>query len=439
MLISFPLKFVESQSPVRGTPSPALVSHQAITDSHLTTILERLAKTQSSGCLQIIGSGQISWKIFLNHGNIIYATHSVEVFDRFERHLRRLSQQIPLLSAQPSLEVQQELESFLCRYPSEVQDYQIICWLVKQNHLNCDQAQVLIEKVVNEVMESYLLLADGDYSFSSKMLGLPTLCELDTLSVIQKGQQQLQRWQTLAPQIRSPFQRPYFFSQAKAQEHLSPENQQKLGSLLKGFSFRHLAASLNQDELELATSLHLLIENGTILLRDAQAPFDQLPPIPQLTHLLESQPVNEQPQLLENQSPSEVNLSHLPGAKLSRPKYKVLCIGDNADILNKLSLYLINESFSTVTIGTAVEALKTVAQVQPDLILFDAEIHDMDGYSFCRILRNYGHFKSVPILMLTTHTGLIDRARAKLAGVTDFMTKPFTQFDILKVVFKHLT
>jgi two-component system, chemotaxis family, response regulator PixG len=438
MLISFPLKFVESQSPVRRTSAPAAVSHQAITDSHLTTILERLARTQSSGCLQITSSGQISWKIFLNHGNIIYATHSVEIFDRFERHLRRLSQHVPLLNSEPSLDVQQELEDFLCRYPSEVQDYQIICWLVQQKHLSRSQAQALIENLVDEVMESYLLLVDGDYSFSNKLLGLPTLCELDTPSVIQKCQQQLQRWQILAPAIRSPFQRPYFFSQAKAQEHLSPEDQQKLGSLLKGFSFRHLAVSLNQDEFELAKSLHSLIENGTILLRDAQAPFDQLPSIPQLPHLAES-PQLEQSSPQDDQSSSEVNLSNISDATLSRPKYKVLCIGDNADILNKLSLYLISDSFSTVTIGTAVEALKTVAQIQPDLILYDAEIQDMDGYSFCRILRNYSHFKGVPILMLTTHTGLIDRARAKLAGVTDFMTKPFSQFDILKVVFRHLT
>jgi two-component system, chemotaxis family, response regulator PixG len=438
MLISFPLKFVESQSSVRRTIStPVAVSHQAITDSHLTTILERLAKTQSSGCLQITSSGQVSWRIFLSHGNIIYATHSVEVFDRFERHLRKLSQHVPLLGTQPSLEVQQELEDFLCRYPSEVQDYQIICWLVQQKHLSRSQSQELVENLVNEVMEGYLLLVDGDYSFTNKMLGLPTLCELDTSSVIQRGQQQLHRWQQLAPQIRSPFQRPYFFSQTKAQEHLSLENQQKLGSLLKGFSFRHLAVSLNQDEFELAKSLHPLIENGTILLRDAQSPFDQLPSIPQLAVLPESSHP-EQPSPLDNQSPNEVSFSHFSDAGLSRPKYKVLCIGDNADILNKLSLYLISDSFSTVTIGTAVEALKTVAQIQPDLILFDAEIQDMDGYSFCRILRNYSHFKGVPILMLTTHTGLIDRARAKLAGVTDFMTKPFNQFDILKVVFRHL-
>jgi two-component system, chemotaxis family, response regulator PixG len=62
----------------------------------------------------------------------------------------------------------------------------------------------------------------------------------------------------------------------------------------------------------------------------------------------------------------------------------------------------------------------------------------MDGYELCRLLRNHPLFKETPVVMVTGHTGIIDRARAKLVGASDYLTKPFTQSGLLQMVFKHL-
>jgi two-component system, chemotaxis family, response regulator PixG len=62
----------------------------------------------------------------------------------------------------------------------------------------------------------------------------------------------------------------------------------------------------------------------------------------------------------------------------------------------------------------------------------------VDGYELCRLLRKHPMFKKTPIIMVTGNTGLIDRARAKIAGTTDYMTKPFTQDQLLKMVFRYL-
>jgi two-component system, chemotaxis family, response regulator PixG len=63
----------------------------------------------------------------------------------------------------------------------------------------------------------------------------------------------------------------------------------------------------------------------------------------------------------------------------------------------------------------------------------------VDGYELCRLLRKHPTFKTTPIIMVTGNTGLIDRAKARLAWTTDYMTKPFTQSELSKMVFRHLT
>ena len=77
-------------------------------------------------------------------------------------------------------------------------------------------------------------------------------------------------------------------------------------------------------------------------------------------------------------------------------------------------------------------------RVKPDLILLDVGMPKVDGYELCRLLRKHPMFKKTPIIMVTANTGLIDRARAKIAGTTDYMTKPFTQDQLLKMVFRYL-
>ncbi|MDJ0593210.1 MAG: hypothetical protein QNJ72_25020 [Pleurocapsa sp. MO_226.B13] len=59
-------------------------------------------------------------------------------------------------------------------------------------------------------------------------------------------------------------------------------------------------------------------------------------------------------------------------------------------------------------------------------------------YKLCGLLRSSGKCDRTSIVMVTGNTGLIDKARAKLAGATDYFTKPFTQEGLIKIVEKHL-
>jgi two-component system, chemotaxis family, response regulator PixG len=76
---------------------------------------------------------------------------------------------------------------------------------------------------------------------------------------------------------------------------------------------------------------------------------------------------------------------------------------------------------------------------KPDLILLDVGMPNLDGYELCSLLRRHPLFKHTPIIMVTGLTGFIDRAKARLVGASGYLTKPFTQSELLKTVFKHLT
>jgi two-component system, chemotaxis family, response regulator PixG len=89
-------------------------------------------------------------------------------------------------------------------------------------------------------------------------------------------------------------------------------------------------------------------------------------------------------------------------------------------------------------IDDSVKALMKLSTIRPDLILLDVGMPNVDGYQLCALIRKSSVLKEIPIVMVTGNKGLIDRARARLAGATDYLTKPFAQADLLKIVMRYL-
>lgn len=127
----------------------------------------------------------------------------------------------------------------------------------------------------------------------------------------------------------------------------------------------------------------------------------------------------------------------VPGG-LKRTTYTVACIDDSPTVLNAIQKFLEDQSLSVVAINDPVKALMQIVRSKPDLILLDITMPNLDGYELCALLRRHPRYKRTPIVMVTGNTGLIDRARAKLVRASGYLTKPFTQSDLLKMVFKHL-
>ncbi|MDJ0674295.1 MAG: response regulator [Calothrix sp. MO_167.B42] len=118
--------------------------------------------------------------------------------------------------------------------------------------------------------------------------------------------------------------------------------------------------------------------------------------------------------------------------------YTIACIDDSPTILKSIKSFLDENAFFVITINDPVKALMQILRHKPDLILLDVEMPNLDGYELCSLLRRHSIFKNTPIIMVTGRTGFLDKAKAKMVRSSGYLTKPFNQAELLKIVFKHL-
>ncbi|MEO1742694.1 MAG: response regulator [Cyanobacteria bacterium J06629_9] len=111
---------------------------------------------------------------------------------------------------------------------------------------------------------------------------------------------------------------------------------------------------------------------------------------------------------------------------------------DSPTVLAAIQEFLDDKSLAVIPINDPVKALMQIMRSKPDLILLDVTMPNLDGYELCSLLRRHPRFRNTPIIMVTGNTGLIDRAKAKLVRASGYLTKPFSQSDLLKMVFMHL-
>jgi twitching motility two-component system response regulator PilG len=396
-------------------------------------ILVELAKQQVSGCLQVLYNS-CRYSIYFHRGKIAYSTNSIDPFERLERHLRRLSHQIDALKGEVRTSIRLTFETDTENEAELPSDYQAICWLIEHNILNDRQIELLLSRLIQEVLETYVLLPQNCSKSFIKTPGLEFKTgSVDTELIINTCRKNIVAWAGFCPHISSSYQRPYFFSKANA-----TEEQQKIGKILRGFSFRQLSAVLNQDEIILLKKFYPLIVNKTIIIREPQAPFDLLPTISKdiVQNLANTSVKTSNP---PSETRDNVDLSDISKNKTEQKQWKIVCIDDSPTILNEISRFLERDEFSVFPIEEPLKALMKIIRIQPDLILLDVGMPNIDGYKLCSLIRKYSAFKDTPIIMVTGNKGLIDRAKARMAGATDYMTKPFSQSDLLNIVFQYLS
>jgi two-component system, chemotaxis family, response regulator PixG len=394
-------------------------------------IIRQHLQEQFNGRIEI-SSKTMKWFVYIDGGQLVYITHSIDPIDRLDSYLKGLSRSIPSISSDVRTRIRLSVDPHEDIYLRP--DLQGIEILEQDNILNEAAKTTLATELSREALESLLLIQECTYTsvLAKQPINWIASIELDPLLATCK--QRLQIWQSLQPYIWSPYQRPYLFSQSQSADKLSPETYQRLAKLLKGFSFRHLAALLDQDELRLAKSLYPLIVDKLILLRDPQPPYSDLPSFTKVSSLEVAEVKEETALFVEETTGVE---QHLPNVE--RRVYRVACIDDSPAMLQTIERFLGSENISLFLIQESVKALIEMMRIKPDLILLDVGMPKVDGYELCRLLRKHPMFKTTPIIMVTGNTGLIDRAKARLAGTTDYMTKPFTQSELSKMVFRHLS
>jgi two-component system, chemotaxis family, response regulator PixG len=119
-------------------------------------------------------------------------------------------------------------------------------------------------------------------------------------------------------------------------------------------------------------------------------------------------------------------------------KGMIACIDDSPMIGEQIKEILQPFGYEVKVITNPLQGIATLLQDKPDLIFLDLVMPNTNGYELCTFLRKTSAFQNLPIVILTGHDGVIDRMRAKMAGASDFMSKPPDAMKVLQMVEKHL-
>ncbi len=306
------------------------------------SLFKKIANKSFTGCLQVFTPAG-SWSIYTDEGNLVYACHSEAIFEPIYRHLQHLSEYVTTLPHDINQQLQAIFEVEIQNKAIPNPDYLAICWLVNQKYLTSLQAELLIEQLALEVLDSFLGIDEGSYEFipDSFLDDLPKFCQLDLGSLIEKSRR------------GSKVSYEQFYASHPPQPP----------------TYRYPSAS--------------------------------------------TKPTHQKP-------------------------FTIFCINDTPLGLDTINSYLDEQIFSVIGVREAHQALMEVLHIQPDLILLDVTIPNLDGYELCSLLRKNTRFKKTPVIMVTSKINLIDRAKAKIVKASGSLPKPFTQGDLLKTIFQHI-
>jgi twitching motility two-component system response regulator PilG len=113
---------------------------------------------------------------------------------------------------------------------------------------------------------------------------------------------------------------------------------------------------------------------------------------------------------------------------------KVLVIDDSNTIRRSAEIFLKQGGHEVLLAEDGFDALAKVNDYEPHLIFCDILMPRLDGYQTCAIIKRNARFSDVPIVMLSSKDGVFDKARGRMVGSQDYLTKPFTKDQLLQTV-----
>lgn len=113
---------------------------------------------------------------------------------------------------------------------------------------------------------------------------------------------------------------------------------------------------------------------------------------------------------------------------------KVLVVDDSNTIRRSAEIFLKQGGHEVLLADDGFDALAKINDYQPDLIFCDILMPRLDGYQTCAIIKRNARFAGIPVVMLSSKDGVFDKARGRMVGSQDYLTKPFTKDQLLQAV-----
>lgn len=337
-----------------------------------------------------------SWLVFLANGQLVYAGTTDNKLDRLRDHLHRygIDQSLPDPSTTDAIAAFNSLE------------YGTLWALLEQHAITPDQGRTILCHMVHETLFDLLSLHHGAFVFQLSSALSPQLMTHTISDLVAGITQQIQTWHQLHPHLQSPDQCPVLLSPDTFRATVSSQVYQRMVTWMDGkTSIRRIARYLNRDLLSVARSLVPAIQQGQISL------------------------VYSPTQVGPNSGMQRSGLDRLP---------RIVCVDDSITVRQAVERILDGQGYEATSIGNPLKALGLLFQLQPNLILCDIAMPELDGYELCAMLRQSSAFRQTPIVMLTGKDGFLDRVKARMVGATDYLTKPFGSGELLALVEKYV-
>ena len=116
---------------------------------------------------------------------------------------------------------------------------------------------------------------------------------------------------------------------------------------------------------------------------------------------------------------------------------KVMVIDDSNTIRKSAEIFLVQAGYQVILAEDGFDALTKIADYLPDVIFCDILMPRLDGYQTCALIKKNPRLANTPVIMLSSKDGLFDRARGRMVGSDEYLTKPFTKDSLLKTVAVH--
>ncbi|MBC8120861.1 MAG: response regulator [Gemmatimonadaceae bacterium] len=354
---------------------------------NIQSLLQLIELNQRTGELLIEAGDGRFWSLFFRGGHLTYATDGSFASRRLEQCTQRLNLEL----------------SFSADVPSDATsapEYQLLCGLVERQSLTITQIQQLIRLGAEEILLDLLRLPAGAFIFETTAGLTPVLLSLEASDLLLQADKRLGEWQKLTPLIESADQKPVIVDRHALEQELNPQVYIQLQQWINGkHTLRELARLLGKDFVTVARAIAPYLTRGVIQISDTQLP------------------------------------TRTPRPKRTR---RIACVDDSISIQKSVELFLQVHGYEVQTISNPLKAFSDLFTFKPDLILLDIAMPRLDGYELCAMIRKSQAFKQTPVIMLTGKDGYIDRMRARMAGATEYLTKPFGERELFDAVERYV-
>ena len=117
---------------------------------------------------------------------------------------------------------------------------------------------------------------------------------------------------------------------------------------------------------------------------------------------------------------------------------KVMVIDDSKTIHRTAETLLKKEGCDVITVDNGYEALSQISDLEPNIIFVDIMMPRLDGYKTCALIKMNSEHKNTPVIMLSSKDGLFDKAKGRVVGAEEYLTKPFTKEELIEAIEAHV-